>query len=212
MNLIKIVSNTFLFVLLYSNAYAATIVNAKVGSTIIDGDFAFELAGHGGVVIGEYDSNTEMIIDATTQSVKTKTYKDWSHDNGGYEGHFRSTLRNYTESERRDIVTWAKAAIGADYWIIELYRYAWDFDLDNNVPYPGNVIPTDFRCDGLAEWCIEKAFNNDAPTVRDGFYDDNSPYTNKPVDISGGKGVADRVVQPDKADANVLGISLINIE
>ena len=211
MCIIKKLFTVFLFMLFCFSANAATIVNAKVGSTVIDGDFAFGLAGHAGVVIGEYESDSKMIIDATVQSVKTKTYKDWSHDNGGYEGHFRSTQRNYTESERRDIVTWAKAAIGADYWIIELYRYAWDFDHDNNVPYPGNVIPTDFRCDGLAEWCVEKAFNSAAPTKHDGFYYDNSPYSNKPIDISGGKGVADTAFQPDKPGLELEGATSVKI-
>jgi hypothetical protein len=203
MSTAKRVLASFLFVLFYSSVDAATIVNAKIGDTVIDGDFAFGIAGHAGIVIGEYESGSKMIIDATVQSVKAKTYKDWSHDNGGYEGHFRSTQRNYTESERRDIITWAKAAIGADYWIIELYRYAWDFDHHNNVPYAGNVIPSDFRCDGLAEWSTEKGFSGDAPTRHDGFYYDNNPYLHKPTDISGGDGVADTVFQPEKPDVEL---------
>lgn len=71
----------------------------------------------------------------------------------------------------------------AAYAYIDLYTYDWDFVHENNIPYSIDIVPTDFRCDGLAEWATEVALNPSNPQQSDGFYSFNLSLLNVPIRI-----------------------------
>jgi len=177
-------------------AFSSTlhIENAKIGSTILK-DYSISkitpVVGHAGVVVDEYtyEDDWDFIVEAssTLKGLETTTsYKYFLGDNK-YLGHYRAKSKNYTEEERILISRAARQAINtnADYEFYNLYIYDWDFKHENNIPYNINIVPSDFRCDGLAEWATEVATASSAiASQSDGFYEDNSFGQNIPRDIT----------------------------
>lgn len=187
-------------------AFASTfdIRNAKIGSTILKDyiddtiivnnllEKSFDngtLVGHAGIVINEYDDeSSEGFIAEIYPTIfgleGASSYRYFLSSNQ-YLGHYRSKRENYTKRERELIKKAAMQAIhtNASYAYIELYTYDWDFTDDNNMPYSINTVPTDFRCDGLAEWAVEVATNPTNPSQSDGFYSFNLSLLNVPIRI-----------------------------
>jgi len=183
------------------NSFASDIKNAKIGSTIIS---SWNIVGHAGIVVNEYinDLEPKFIIGSHSGGVRYDSYFVHLFDSDTYEydihlGHFRAAQRNYTFNERKDIKKAARRAVNSDtgYEFINLYTYDWDYTHINNVPYNITTIPTDFRCDGLAEWATEIGMHPQNANMRDGFYPINllpvenilAPYQilNSPKDTIG---------------------------
>src|SRR3990172_6297349 len=84
-----------------------------------------------------------------------------------YFGHFKTFDTQWDSAIfRLDVVKFANQAAappGKSYTFINLYYYA-GFNLNfDNIPYTG-VVPSDFRCDGLAEWSVEQALGFNGKT------------------------------------------------
>ncbi|MEA2028388.1 MAG: hypothetical protein U9N49_05385 [Campylobacterota bacterium] len=147
------------------------------------------MVGHAAVVISEYknDDWRDFVIAAEMDGMFKLSHK-YNLNGNNYLGHFRAVSRNYTFEERDLIKEAALEAYKSEpgYEFINLYTYDWDFEHENNIPYSIYVVPTDFRCDGLAEWAIEVATKSANPTESDGFYSYNNNrfmYIHEPIDI-----------------------------
>ncbi len=179
------------------------IENAKIGSNVINnfGSFGTRFGrtvdGHSAIIINEYEDNFDLhfiiAMDGNTVSYQSYASNFYFYS---YLGHFRAVNRNYTFKERKTIKKIAKKAIEADtdYEFLNLYIYDWDSNHKNNTPY-SNVIPTDFRCDGFAEWTTEIGLNPTNPKEEDGFYTINTAF-HRPISIT--EDPVDKIGKPDK--------------
>jgi|GEM_PF-4913900 len=197
-------------------SFAYDIKNAKKGSTIIiDWDASIDIGvteigdgwsyeGHAGIVIDTYknDDDRGFIVGAHGDGVVKESYAQhlghWNH-----LGHFRATSKNYTDIERRNIVKAAKSAVGKAYEKFNLYVYGTvENYFNDNIPLNISTIPSDFRCDGLAEWSTEVGLNTTNPKESDGFYESNTLWQQPKYiaedAISGTKGSVDKIGTPDK--------------
>jgi hypothetical protein len=186
------------------------IKNVKKGGVVITdwnigGD---DVEGHAGVVIEYYDKTKNFIVGAHKDGVRYDSLQ--SHLGGDkHLGYFRVNSSNYTNTNRENIVKAAEKAIGMDYEFLNLYIYDFDLKHKNNIPYSVSVVPTDFRCDGVAEWVTEVSINDGTASVADGFYMNNSS-TNQPTNIIG-NGFPDKISPPNKPrlslNKNIVSIS-----
>jgi len=180
-------------ILLYgATSEAQDIRNANYGSVIVrDGSLLGLGVGHAGVVIlplyGDAPGSQLMIAQANgyvTPGTSVVTYATFLGTNN-YKGHFKTGNSQWaTPAFRADVVKYANQAMGRSYTFWDLYAYTGDWLHTNDVPYY-NVVPTDFRCDGLAEWSVEQALGENGSGLSDvlGFYSSNSA-THWPTDIS----------------------------
>ncbi len=84
--------------------------------------------------------------------------------------------------------------------LVELYTYRlFDIEHMTNIPYHLNIVPTNFRCDGLAEWATEIGMNPANPKQEDGFYSTNNNrfmFFLEPIMMT--KAPVDTIATPDK--------------
>jgi len=175
-------------------AFASTfnIENAKIGSTILKdySSYPYIIVGHAGVVINEYNrtDDWDFIVEAapTDEGFETHTSYEYFLNKNMYLGHYRAKALNYTFKERDAITEAAKDAIitRAKYSYFFLYKYNKSIHptREHSIPYSESIIPTRFRCDGLAEWSAEVSLNPTSPREIDGFYRKNT-FKNIPLKI-----------------------------
>ena len=181
------------YFLLSGNAIGADVKYAQQGSILVRNGtlYSGSPVGHAGVFL---DKDQIAQANGVGYLSSIRTYSGFLGGDNTYLGHFRTDLTAYQESVFRDWVEYyADKAIGKSYTGIHLYAYPMlDFSHSDGVPYSG-VIPTDFRCDGLAEWSVEQAratYYGGSPLERYGFYDDNY-FNHNPVSIAYTYGTTD---------------------
>ena len=183
-------------------ATAGIIENANYGSVIVRYGPSFlggPDSGHAGVVISPFYGNLnkstdEIIAQATGYEVNSSkvTYNVFMGQNQSYLGQFR-TINPPSDSPafRRDVVMFAKMALGISYTYFNLFAYGGEIFLHDNDTSYSFYLPTDFRCDGLAEWSVEQAsYISQGGAGADqriskayGFYANNNPNIDWPIHI-----------------------------
>ena len=198
MRKIAVTFGLVIITLLLSNAsMAASISNANYGSVVIrDGVLGY---GHAGVVISPLLAfgnpgddpllTTDLIIEQANGTWRPTgipsypvTYKDFL-GGANYKGHFKTIDTQWDSPNfRADVVMFANQTMLKSYTYIDLYAYNFDISYDNNTPY-ADKVPSDFRCDGIAEWSVEQALGLHGKTLSGnlGFYAINNP--NAPVRV-----------------------------
>jgi len=208
----KIVVGSLIVTSIIQVSFAYDIKNAKKGSVIISDwntNWIPSTEGHAGVVVSEYNNNTDssFIIGAHGEGVRYDSYNTHLGEDN-HLGHFRTTLKNYTFSERINIVNAAEKAIGKEYVFKHLYTYDND-NLETSIPVNRNTVPSNFRCDGVAEWTTEVSVNNGTPKESDGFYTKNS-YTHKPLNITSEQ--LDKIGVPEKPTLSLTNNNKVYIQ
>jgi len=143
------------------------IEDAQNASTLINnGNLAgfIHHYGHTGILINPYPdappSGENRIIESRGDGPDWANYNTFMGGAPEYLGHYRTNHSCSKYSKYRlNVVKFAKQGLGdPDYCWLDLYLYEWSLK-DDNKPYDG-VVPDQFRCDGLAEWCNEQATGN----------------------------------------------------
>jgi hypothetical protein len=190
----------FSTVLLPRIATAWLIDNANYGSVVVRDGFlssSVSYPGHAGVVISPLyvppNPTADLIIAQANGPLLLSskvTYDDFKEQHN-YLGHFR-TINPPSDSPafRHDVVMFAKMAMGKSYTAIDLFAYWLDPLHLDNTSY-SFYLPTDFRCDGLAEWSVDQASyisqggtgGDQAISKAYGFYANNLRLFDFPIDI-----------------------------
>lgn len=167
-----------------SVCYSANIADAEVGSLVVrSGAFSSSYLGHSAVVVGIENWASKKILMIQANGVGYDSgYVDFSGFLGpatasDYRGPAR--IKNYESSEayRREVVRYAELALYKGYALLDLYDHGL-FSYPSDIPVK-NVIPVQFRCDGLVEWANEQArahIESRSPSASDGYYPYNAAF------------------------------------